>query len=313
MSSNLINSIDSEFPNLELLDLSHNELTDLNETSLKSIQKIFLSGNPLKCGCNLNFLKSAPNGKIADFNEIFCSDVFSPKNLKWNLAEIPAEKLLCEYEEFCTETCNCCEFKFCHCNNVCPAGCRCFRDARFQSNIVQCSRQRNDPERFDPQRYGPATNGPETNGPERNGPDTNDPQNLDPERNGQGTNGPQNLDPERNDPEISGEEIFGKIPEYATKLYLDGLKIPVLKAEFLLGRYQLKELYLNSSGILELESGALNSLTNLEILDLSENSLTILESSQFNRLPNLAVLKLQKNRLTRVESGIFKVFFEIFF
>lgn len=251
-SGNLINAIDSEYSNLESLDLSHNELTDLNETALKSVQKLLLQGNPLKCSCNLNWLKQSPQGKIADFNQLICTDVFDSKN-QWNFAEIPSEKLLCEYEEFCTETCNCCDFKFCHCNNVCPQGCRCFRDARFQSNIVQCSRGRNE----------------------------------------MGN---------------SGEEIFGKIPEYATKLFLDGLQIPVLKAEFLLGRYQLKELYLNSSGIVELEAGAFNSLTNLEVLDLSGNSLAVLDPNQFYRLPNLAVLKLQNNRLTRVEPGIFKVF-----
>lgn len=237
---------------MESLDLSHNELTDLNETSLKLVQKLQLRGNPLKCSCNLNWLKQLPQGKIADFGQIICTDVFDSKN-QWNLAEIPAEKLLCEYQEFCTETCNCCDFKFCHCNNVCPQNCRCFRDSKFQSNIVQCSK---------------------------------------------GQDGAEN----------SGEEIFGKIPEYATKLFLDGLKIPKLKAEFLLGRYQLKELYLNSSGILELDEGAFNSLTNLEVLDLSGNALTTLNSNQFYRLPSLVVLKLNNNRLTRVESGIFKVF-----
>lgn len=126
------------------LDLSHNQLSQLSEESLitdgvNSID-IDLRGNALQCTCELHWIKKPETVKrkvnVISMSETLCTHPLNGEII--SLDEIDAKDLLCAYLQVCEPDCVCCQFGNCDCKAVCPAGCTCFRDASFETNVVRC-------------------------------------------------------------------------------------------------------------------------------------------------------------------------------
>uniref|UniRef100_A0A158P8W5 TIR domain-containing protein n=1 Tax=Angiostrongylus cantonensis TaxID=6313 RepID=A0A158P8W5_ANGCA len=126
------------------LDLRDNQLSQLSEESLitggvNSID-VDLRGNSLQCSCELHWIKKPETVRrkvnLISMSETFCSHAFIGKVI--SLDKVGSKDLLCDYSQVCEPDCVCCQFGNCDCKAVCPAGCACFRDASFETNIVRC-------------------------------------------------------------------------------------------------------------------------------------------------------------------------------
>ncbi|KAJ1347205.1 hypothetical protein KIN20_002213 [Parelaphostrongylus tenuis] len=126
------------------LDLSDNQLSQLSEEPLiiggvNSID-IDLRGNPLHCSCELHWIKNPEIVKrkmnVIGISETFCTHPLVDRTI--SLDKVDEKDLLCDYSQVCEPDCVCCQFGNCDCKAVCPAGCACYRDASFETNIVRC-------------------------------------------------------------------------------------------------------------------------------------------------------------------------------
>ena len=96
------------------------------------------------------------------------------------------------------------------------------------------------------------------------------------------------------------------LPVDATKIQLDGNNFRHLETQSFLGRDNVKELYLNNSGITSLSNQTFYGLENLEILHLELNSLQSLQGEEFKGLGNLKELYLHNNMLRTITEEVFK-------
>ncbi|PIO73480.1 leucine Rich repeat-containing domain protein [Teladorsagia circumcincta] len=126
------------------LDLRDNHLTELSEESVvadgvHSID-VSLHGNPLRCSCEFHWIKKPEVVKrkvnIVGMSETLCVHPVNGKVIA--LDAVDTKDLLCNYSQVCEPECVCCQFGNCDCKAVCPAGCACFRDALFETNVVRC-------------------------------------------------------------------------------------------------------------------------------------------------------------------------------
>lgn len=141
--------------NLSWVDLRHNRLESLNQSSLTLKEggnrtapfHLYLLGNPLKCLCTLDWLKvydssaallSPSTPLVIDYTDLSCTSL-SGGHQSQLLREMVKSDFLCSYDVICSDMCPCCDFDICDCNNVCPDGCDCFYDSTLSVNIVQCS------------------------------------------------------------------------------------------------------------------------------------------------------------------------------
>ncbi|VDO61782.1 unnamed protein product [Heligmosomoides polygyrus] len=120
------------------LDLSDNRLAELAEESVMtdgvhSID-VNLRGNPLRCSCEFHWIRKKVN--IIGLSETLCTHPVSGKVIAMD--KVDTKDLLCNYLQVCEPECVCCQFGNCDCKAVCPAGCACFRDALFETNVVRC-------------------------------------------------------------------------------------------------------------------------------------------------------------------------------
>ncbi|KAK5980632.1 Insulin growth factor-binding protein complex acid labile subunit [Trichostrongylus colubriformis] len=129
---------------LRSLDLSDNHLTELSEESIvadgvHSID-VSLQGNPLRCSCEFHWIKKHEVVKrkvnVVGMSETLCMHPVNGKVIA--LDAVDTKDLLCNYSQVCEPECVCCQFGNCDCKAVCPAGCACFRDALFETNVVRC-------------------------------------------------------------------------------------------------------------------------------------------------------------------------------
>ncbi|KAK6046811.1 leucine Rich repeat-containing domain protein [Cooperia oncophora] len=129
---------------LRLLDLTDNHLAELSEESVvadgvHSID-VSLQGNPLRCSCEFHWIKKPEVVKrkvnIVGMSETLCMHPVTSKVIA--LDAVDTKDLLCNYSQVCEPECVCCQFGNCDCKAVCPAGCSCFRDALFETNVVRC-------------------------------------------------------------------------------------------------------------------------------------------------------------------------------
>ena len=140
-------------PSLRYVDLRDNRIQVLSNLALESSKNnlkpvvYFLSGNPLFCDCNLQWLKDAftlQNNNshasiiIQDQNAVFCK--LTHKSEPILMKEIPTPFFICSYVENCVSTiCNCCENVKCNCRTKCPQGCNCYRSSNWQdADTVYC-------------------------------------------------------------------------------------------------------------------------------------------------------------------------------
>ncbi|CAK9297825.1 unnamed protein product [Gordionus sp. m RMFG-2023] len=89
-----------------------------------------------------------------------------------------------------------------------------------------------------------------------------------------------------------------QVPKFATVIKMGGNNLTIIRKATFFALFELKELYLNSSKIMELENKAFARLTRLEFLDLSNNLLTHLAPDMFEGTFSIKFLNLSRNRLT---------------
>ncbi|CAL4123248.1 unnamed protein product, partial [Meganyctiphanes norvegica] len=95
------------------------------------------------------------------------------------------------------------------------------------------------------------------------------------------------------------------IPMDATVVYMDDNEIPLLDAHHLIGRKNLRALYLNSSRIERIENRTFHGLSSLKKLHLEDNMIVDLEGFEFDQIIHLRELYLQNNRLKYINNATF--------
>lgn len=99
--------------------------------------------------------------------------------------------------------------------------------------------------------------------------------------------------------------IPDKIPMDVTELYLDGLELLHLRGNALIGRRNLKSLFLNNSQLHSIEPKALATQKALRILQLNSNFLTELRGHEFEQQVELRELYLAYNQLSNIANTTF--------
>ncbi|KAK2715740.1 toll-like receptor 6 [Artemia franciscana] len=134
--------------NMTLIDLRRNAIQYLKPTAVwlrdeSQITWIKLGQNPFICDCGLEWLTGLTNQSrhqpiLVDSHDVSCHIVIAPE-VPQKLMEVKSEEFLCKYESHCFALCHCCEFDACDCEMACPSGCRCYHDAAWGTNLVDCS------------------------------------------------------------------------------------------------------------------------------------------------------------------------------
>lgn len=158
LRDNLIGKVQSytffKKPNIARVDLFGNQITTLDPNALRistvqegrSLPEFYIGGNPFECDCNLDWLQknrsetTRTQPRLMDVSSIFCKLLYNRGKSYVPLVEAQPNQFLCQYDSQCTKLCHCCDFFACDCKMECPAGCRCFHDQSWTSNVVDCSR-----------------------------------------------------------------------------------------------------------------------------------------------------------------------------
>lgn len=134
-------------PHLKVVDIRNNRLTRLNYSSFATSAsdaavEVYVAGNPLFCTCEMDWLRSMNSMErgtleIVDQQQAFCIHRIDKRRI--SLAHVTRDELLCSYDDSCHPDCICCQFGNCDCKSKCPAGCECYRNGAYSTNIVRCS------------------------------------------------------------------------------------------------------------------------------------------------------------------------------
>ncbi|KAL7648279.1 UNVERIFIED_CONTAM: hypothetical protein RMT77_000185 [Armadillidium vulgare] len=95
------------------------------------------------------------------------------------------------------------------------------------------------------------------------------------------------------------------IPMDATIVYMDGNEMPSLEAHHLIGRKNLRSLFINNSYVERIQNRTFHGLSSLKILHLEDNLLTELRGFEFEHLEHLRELYLQNNKLKIINNSTF--------
>ena len=143
----------------------------------RQLPEFTISRNPYSCDCNMEWLKqvlilddSKQYPKFVDADGVRChmtfegnfivnnrhyhrnksaissssssSQLLPPSSLLLSsipIKDVPSSSFLCQYKSHCFALCHCCDFDACDCEMTCPENCRCYYDASWGNNIVDCS------------------------------------------------------------------------------------------------------------------------------------------------------------------------------
>lgn len=100
-------------------------------------------------------------------------------------------------------------------------------------------------------------------------------------------------------------EIPHKIPMDATEVYLDGNKFKELPNHVFIGRKNMRALFVNNSGVENIQNRSFAGLNSLKLLHLQDNRLTELKGYEFEYLNNLKELYLQNNVIEHIGNATF--------
>ena len=168
LESNLIPSVHQfsfrNKANLKRVNLRNNSLTALDSTSLQldpsssELAVFFISNNPFSCDCNMEWMQawyrgdpvftlnsassSSSTGRypnMIDLPAVTCKLPTSRDNSTVSLLSTDSSNFLCEYKSHCFALCHCCDFDACDCEMTCPDNCKCYYEASWGKNIVDCS------------------------------------------------------------------------------------------------------------------------------------------------------------------------------
>lgn len=188
-------------------------------------------------------------------------------------SELLSSVHLCPYKSHCFAMCYCCDFDACDCEMSCPENCSCYYGQNWSTNIVDCSAN-------------------------------NQMQSLQASAN-LSRSSSSYLFIHRPTAPVKFSNIPDKIPMDVTELYLDGLELHHLRGNSLIGRRNLKSLYLNNSQVQLIEQKAFATQKSLKILQLNSNFLTELFGHEFEQQVELRELYLANNRLVSIANSTF--------
>ena len=95
------------------------------------------------------------------------------------------------------------------------------------------------------------------------------------------------------------------VPMDVTEAFVDGNNMGNLTSHALIGRKNLRVLYLNNSNIIDIQNRTFNGLRNLQVLRLNNNYLKALHGFEFVLLHNLLELHLDNNQISYVSNTTF--------
>ncbi|CAL4210849.1 unnamed protein product, partial [Meganyctiphanes norvegica] len=101
------------------------------------------------------------------------------------------------------------------------------------------------------------------------------------------------------------DHMPASVPMDVTEAFMDGNNMTYLTSHSLIGRKNLRVLYLNHSNIISIQNRTFNGLKTLEVLRLNHNRLEMLSGFEFLRLKNLRELYLDHNILHIVSNMTF--------
>ena len=271
------------------VNLTFNELTSLAANTMEisfsqaqySQPVFFLRGNPLRCDCDLGWLKDwsmdripssvVPLPEFGDLDDLLCHSTFVGSNLTSavSLTAAKREEFLCPYSRKCGERCVCCGFDMCYCNSVCPRKCTCFiGDSRLAVNRIDCANADLD---FLPEGIPEAATEILLDG------------------NNLGT--------------LQALSFLGH--GLTTALRLNNSDIHFIENNTFRGMKSLKELFLNNNFLSVVYVSIFKDLENVEVLHLQDNEIRFVEDGAFATMKNLRVLNLERNSLVSLSFGEF--------
>lgn len=193
-------------------------------------------------------------------------------------SELLSSVHLCPYKSHCFAMCFCCDFDACDCEMSCPENCSCYYGQNWSTNIVDCS----------------ANNQMQSS--------SHAAANL---SRSASASSSSHLFIHRPTQPVKFFNIPDKIPMDVTELFLDGLELHHLRGNALIGRRNLKSLYLNNSQVQSIEPKAFATQKSLKILQLNSNFLTELFGYEFEQQVELRELYLAHNQLTSIANNTF--------
>ncbi|XP_026465274.1 toll-like receptor 7 [Ctenocephalides felis] len=273
---------------LTRIDLYANEIKQMDLNSLKlpkvlensggkTNTEIYLSGNPFRCDCSMDFLLNINNisnndlithryPKIMDSENIVCNvenNVRTSKTLQ--LKTMKSSNFLCEYKSHCFALCHCCDFFACDCEMICPSNCKCLNNLNWSTNIVDCGSS--------------ANNGTSS------------------------TEIPKNIPIYATEIYLDGN-IFQKLDNHVfigrknlQKLYLNSSNVEVISNKTFAGLLNLQTLDLSNNKLQVFKGFEFVNLDALKELYLQNNQLTHIDNTTFKGLTSLEVLRLDGNKL----------------
>lgn len=143
--------------NLSRVDMYSNDLSYLELNSLRlspvpanrSLPEFYLGGNSFKCDCNMEWLSLINNmsmlrqyPRVMDLENVLCKMTHLRGTTQLPLTSVKSSDFLCPYEFHCFALCHCCDFDACDCEMTCPQNCSCYHDETWNTNVVDCSGQR---------------------------------------------------------------------------------------------------------------------------------------------------------------------------
>lgn len=143
--------------NLARVDMYANEITKLDINALRlnpvplnrTLPEFYIGGNPFDCDCSMDWLPLINNmtqlrqhPKVMDLENVMCKISQSRGTQLVSATSVSPAQFLCRYETHCFTVCKCCDFDACDCEMTCPSNCTCYHDQTWNTNVVDCSRQR---------------------------------------------------------------------------------------------------------------------------------------------------------------------------
>jgi Leucine-rich repeat (LRR) protein len=264
-----------EKSSLARVDMYANEITKLEINALRlspvpsnrTLPEFYIGGNPFECDCSMDWLPLINNmtqlrqhPKVMDLENVMCKISHSRGTQLVSATSVPSSQFLCRYETHCFTVCKCCEFDACDCEMTCPGNCSCYHDQTWNTNVVDCSRQRSQqvPSRIPMDATHVYLDG-------------------------------NNLG------ELSDHVFIGR--KNMVTLFLNDSKINAVQNYTFNGLNALQVLHLESNHITKLHGFEFEQLTLLKELYLQNNEISFINNITFLPLRFLQILRLDGNRL----------------
>lgn len=250
---------------IQTMDIGALALSNID--GVKDVPDFYISGNPFKCDCSMEWLQrinqlahTRQYPRIGDLEIVTCSLTHSRGTGAKRVLELKPSQFLCPYDTHCFALCHCCDFDACDCEMTCPKNCTCYHDLTWTANVVDCS------------------NSGYTRVPAKIPMDATE------------------LYLDGNDFKDLGSHVFiGK--KKLQVLFLNNSNLYSVHNRTFKGVESLKVLHLENNMIQELRGDEFDQLHNLNEIYLDHNSISSVGNDTFKAMKNLQVLRLDENKI----------------